>query len=67
MLTQLSTAYDALLYVDDAHGLGIFGPTGRGVAELQGVDEGVAFAVGTLRKAIGVAGGYIVGSEDRIN
>lgn len=63
-LTKLSTAYDALLYVDDAHGLGIFGPTGRGVAELQGVDEGVAFAVGTLSKAIGVAGGYIVGSED---
>lgn len=66
-LVELAKRYDALLFVDDAHGIGVVGKTGRGVAEEQGVLGRIDALVGTLGKAIGgAAGGYIGGSKEMI-
>ncbi len=52
---------NVVLLVDDSHGVGAFGETGRGVEEYVGVpDGGVDVLVGTLGKAFGVNGGYVV-------
>jgi glycine C-acetyltransferase len=50
-----------VLVVDDSHGVGAFGRTGRGVEEHTGAD-GVDVLVGTLGKAFGVNGGYVAAS-----
>jgi glycine C-acetyltransferase len=47
--------------VDDSHGLGAYGPTGRGTAEFCGVSPDIV--IGTFGKAFGVNGGFIAGSK----
>ena len=61
-IAQLAERYGATIYVDDAHGTGILGPTGRGTLEHCGVESRVPYHMGTLSKAIGSAGGYLAGS-----
>ncbi len=51
---------NAVLVVDDSHGVGAFGPTGRGTEEFTGCPP-VDILVGTLGKAFGVNGGYVTG------
>ncbi|MDX1495570.1 MAG: aminotransferase class I/II-fold pyridoxal phosphate-dependent enzyme [Longimicrobiales bacterium] len=53
---------NAVCLVDDSHGVGAFGRTGRGVEEYTG-SEPVDILVGTLGKAFGVNGGYVVATE----
>ncbi|RMH06761.1 MAG: 8-amino-7-oxononanoate synthase [Nitrospirae bacterium] len=73
-LLELVAQYDATLYLDDAHGTGVMGPHGRGTLEHYQADRGNASTwaqdalvqMGTLSKAIGVSGGYIVGSRNLI-
>lgn len=65
-LTSLAERYDAMLYVDDAHGTGIMGPTGRGTIELFGLERRIPFHMGTLSKALGSHGAYIVGPHEVI-
>ena len=65
-LASLAERYDATLYVDDAHGTGIMGPTGRGTIEQFGLEQRIPFHMGTLSKALGSHGAYIVGSDDMI-
>ena len=48
--------------VDDSHGVGAFGETGRGTEEVTGSGP-VDVLIGTLGKGFGVNGGYVVGSE----
>ena len=56
--------HDALLAVDDAHGLGVIGPTGRGIVEHFGLGASeVPALVGTLGKAFGSFGAFVAGSE----
>ncbi len=55
----------AIVVVDDSHGVGAFGDTGRGTEEFTGA-EGVDLLVATLGKALGVNGGYVVGSRQVI-
>jgi glycine C-acetyltransferase len=52
---------NAILVVDDSHGVGAFGTTGRGTEEYTGAKADLL--VGTLGKAFGVNGGYIVGPD----
>jgi len=56
---------NVVLFVDDSHGVGAFGDTGRGVEEYVGA-EGVDVLVGTLGKAFGVNGGYIASDASLI-
>lgn len=53
---------DAVLVVDDSHGVGAFGATGRGTEEYTGA-EPADVLIATLGKALGVNGGYVVGSR----
>ncbi len=57
-------AENAILVVDDSHGVGAFGPTGRGTEEYTAAQADIL--VGTLGKAFGVNGGYVVSSADLI-
>ena len=58
-LLQLAEFYDATLYVDDAHGTGILGEHGGGIAEHFGVTSERMIYMGTLSKAYGGIGGFI--------
>lgn len=65
-IATLAERYGAQVFVDDAHGTGIMGATGRGSLEHCGVESRFPFHMGTLSKAIGCAGGYIVGVSSLI-
>ena len=66
-LVSLSEKYDAILMVDDAHGAGVLGQTGRGTVEHLGLTGRVPVQMGTLGKAFGSFGAYAAGSKDLIN
>ena len=66
-LARVSRSHDAWLVVDDAHGLGVIGATGRGAVEHFGLDaEAVPALVGTLGKAFGSFGAFVAGSNELI-
>jgi 8-amino-7-oxononanoate synthase len=58
-LLELKDRHGALLLLDEAHGFGVLGPTGMGLAEELGVQDRVDFHMGTLSKAAGLAGAYL--------
>lgn len=58
-IVELAKKYDCLTYVDDAHGSGVLGRSGRGTIDHFGLHGEIDFIVGTLSKAIGVVGGYV--------
>ena len=66
-LAALAAQYGAVLYVDDAHGTGVMGPTGRGTIEHFGLEAQIPFHMGTLGKALGSSGAYVVGPHDMID
>jgi 8-amino-7-oxononanoate synthase len=66
-LAQAARAHGAWLVVDDAHGIGVLGPNGRGSLELAGLGcEEVPVLMGTLGKAFGTFGAFVAGSGDLI-
>ncbi|WP_079436586.1 pyridoxal phosphate-dependent aminotransferase family protein [Zoogloea sp. LCSB751] len=58
-LLQLAERYDAMVYVDDAHGTGVLGVNGGGITEHFGIDDPRLICMGTLSKAYGAIGGFI--------
>jgi len=66
-VTEMAKLYGARTYVDEAHGIGIFGPTGAGVAEEQGVLKDVDVIMGTFSKSLAAAGGFVASSEPVIH
>jgi len=64
-ILELARAHDAIVLVDDSHGVGVVGKNGRGVAEHFGVLGEVDVMTGTLGKALGgAAGGYVASSAE---
>lgn len=61
-LVRLRDRFGARLLVDDAHGVGVLGATGRGIEEHHGIMGGADVLVGTFSKAPGTVGGYVAGS-----
>jgi 7-keto-8-aminopelargonate synthetase-like enzyme len=57
-----SKDHRTVVYVDDAHGIGILGANGRGVTELLGVEDKVV-VMGVLSKAFGTLGGFVIGDK----
>jgi 8-amino-7-oxononanoate synthase len=53
--------------VDDAHGVGVLGKTGRGTAEHFGMEKDVDIIMGTYSKSLASIGGFVVGDEDVIH
>lgn len=62
-IVELAEKYEAMTYVDDAHGSGVLGESGRGTVDHFDLHGRVDFSMGTLSKAIGVVGGYVAGSK----
>lgn len=62
-IVALAEKYEAMTYVDDAHGSGVLGENGRGTVDHFGLHGRVDFTIGTLSKAIGVIGGYVAGKK----
>ncbi len=62
-IVKLAKKYNCLTYVDDAHGSGVLGKSGRGTVDHYGLHGEVDFIVGTLSKAIGVVGGYVASKK----
>jgi glycine C-acetyltransferase len=66
-LLKLRDKYQAILYLDDSHGIGVLGANGRGVAEEQGFLGKPDLIAGTFGKALGGAcGGFIAGKRETI-
>ena len=66
-MSVLCDRHNALLLIDDAHGLGVLGQQGRGSLDHLGVNiNDVPILVGTLGKAFGTFGAFVAGSEELI-
>jgi 8-amino-7-oxononanoate synthase len=66
-LVELKKKHGTRLFVDDAHGIGVFGDKGRGVAEHFGVENDVDLVMGTFSKSLATVGGFIAGSESVVD
>jgi glycine C-acetyltransferase len=66
-LVAVAKKYGSRILLDEAHSAFVYGPNGRGVAELYGLEDSVDIHVGTFSKALGGQGGYVAGSRKLYN
>lgn len=66
-ITDAVEQHGALLLLDEAHGFGVLGDHGMGLAERDGLQSRITFQMGTLSKAAGLSGGYVAASRDWID
>ncbi len=66
-IVRLAKQYEAIVMIDEAHGFGVLGQKGKGVAEHFGVEESIDIQMGTLSKALGGFGAYCCGSQTVIS
>jgi len=62
-LLALCEQHDALLVVDDAHGIGVWGPEGRGSVHALGLQSDCIVYMGTLGKAAGLSGAFVAAEQ----
>lgn len=61
-IVELAREYRAAIVLDEAHGVGVIGPGGRGLAASLGLTREIDVHIGTLSKALGAYGAYVAGS-----
>ena len=66
-IAELAKKYNALTYIDEVHGVGLYGKTGAGILEQEDQQQSIDIVNGTLSKAVGVFGGYIAASATIID
>ncbi len=67
-IVALAKRYNGVTVIDDSHGTGVMGPTGRGTIEHYGLTGQIDIITGTLGKALGgAAGGFVAGSANLID
>ncbi len=66
-IVTLCKKYDSQIMVDDAHGVGVLGKTGRGTAEHFGLENEVDIIMGTYSKSLASIGGFVAADEDVIH
>lgn len=66
-ICDLADKYNAMTYIDEVHAVGLYGETGAGYCEKLGLSDRINIINGTLGKAFGVQGGYIVGNSNIID
>ncbi len=66
-IVELAEKYNALTYIDEVHGVGLYGPRGGGVAEERGLLDRIDIIEGTFGKAYGAMGGFVTGSAPIID
>lgn len=66
-ITTLAKEFGCLVMIDEAHGFGVFGKKGKGLAEYLGVDDNIDIQMGTFSKAAGCFGAYCCGSKELID
>ena len=66
-IVRLAHSHGARVMVDDAHGIGVLGKTGRGTAEHFGLEKEVDLVMGTYSKSLASIGGFIAGSEEVVH
>lgn len=66
-IVRLAKKYNAQVMVDDAHGIGVLGKTGRGTVEYFGLENEIDIIMGTYSKSLASVGGFVASSEDVIH
>ena len=66
-IVELAAAYDAVVMVDDAHGVGMLGEDGRGTCNHFGLTDRVDLIMGTFSKSVASVGGFVAGDADTIH
>jgi 8-amino-7-oxononanoate synthase len=66
-LVELSKKYNALIYLDDAHGIGVMGENGRGTANHFNIEKDIHLNMGTFSKSFASIGGFVSGKKEIIN
>jgi len=62
-ICDLAEKYNAMTFIDEVHAVGMYGHNAGGVAQREGQSDRITILSGTMGKAIGSFGGYIVGSK----
>jgi 8-amino-7-oxononanoate synthase len=66
-IVELARRHDAAVMIDEAHGVGVLGPRGAGLASALGLENEVDIQMGTLSKSLGSYGAYVAGSKALID